>query len=174
RAGPRSRAPGAVGRVHRRAHLRDTGRPRPPPAPGSGAPGRRAHRARGSDSSVDLLVKLSGHRVWYRLGRPPWHDQRVPFLTPTGRSDRSTPHRSPAAGLPVARITVAVMLLVLALTGCSVRLDTPPPPVPTPDDTEQDRKSTRLNSSHVSISYAVLCLNKKNNNKIYSLLTCIR
>src|SRR5699024_11330380 len=25
-----------------------------------------------------------------------------------------------------------------------------------------DRKSTRLNSSHVSISYAVFCLNKKN------------
>src|SRR5207249_11724823 len=27
----------------------------------------------------------------------------------------------------------------------------------------QDRKSTRLNSSHVSISYAVFCLKKKNN-----------
>src|SRR5690606_40528849 len=26
-----------------------------------------------------------------------------------------------------------------------------------------DRKSTRLNSSHVKISYAVLCLKKKNN-----------
>src|SRR5690625_7118697 len=26
-----------------------------------------------------------------------------------------------------------------------------------------DRKSTRLNSSHVAISYAVLCLKKKNN-----------
>src|SRR5690606_39830852 len=26
-----------------------------------------------------------------------------------------------------------------------------------------DRKSTRLNSSHVKISYAVFCLNKKNN-----------
>src|SRR5699024_11384574 len=26
----------------------------------------------------------------------------------------------------------------------------------------QDRKSTRLNSSHVSISYAVFCLKKKN------------
>src|SRR5699024_12381158 len=29
----------------------------------------------------------------------------------------------------------------------------------------QDRKSTRLNSSHVSISYAVYCLKKKNENK---------
>src|SRR5699024_11295505 len=28
--------------------------------------------------------------------------------------------------------------------------------------TERDRKSTRLNSSHVSISYAVFCLKKKN------------
>src|SRR5699024_12560024 len=33
------------------------------------------------------------------------------------------------------------------------------------DDTQnldEDRKSTRLNSSHVSISYAVFCLKKKN------------
>src|SRR5699024_12658120 len=29
-----------------------------------------------------------------------------------------------------------------------------------------DRKSTRLNSSHVSISYAVFCLNKKSDNII--------
>src|SRR5438067_6720944 len=28
-------------------------------------------------------------------------------------------------------------------------------------DAHQDRKSTRLNSSHVSISYAVFCLKKK-------------
>src|SRR5438045_4910815 len=28
----------------------------------------------------------------------------------------------------------------------------------------QDRKSTRLNSSHLGISYAVFCLKKKNNN----------
>src|SRR5699024_12041642 len=28
--------------------------------------------------------------------------------------------------------------------------------------TSEDRKSTRLNSSHVSISYAVFCLKKKN------------
>src|SRR5256885_3457668 len=29
-----------------------------------------------------------------------------------------------------------------------------------------DRKSTRLNSSHLVISYAVFCLKKKNSNKI--------
>src|SRR5688572_32044856 len=32
------------------------------------------------------------------------------------------------------------------------------------EDAEQDRKSTRLNSSHSQISYAVFCLKKKNNN----------
>src|SRR5207249_8365358 len=34
--------------------------------------------------------------------------------------------------------------------------------------TSLDRKSTRLNSSHVSISYAVFCLKKKKNKKIQS------
>src|SRR5699024_1174261 len=43
----------------------------------------------------------------------------------------------------------------------------PTGPIPLPPggsprlDVEQDRKSTRLNSSHVSISYAVFCLKKK-------------
>src|SRR2546426_3108450 len=34
----------------------------------------------------------------------------------------------------------------------------------------KDRKSTRLNSSHLVISYAVFCLKKKK--KLYSRLTC--
>src|SRR5688572_32643401 len=33
----------------------------------------------------------------------------------------------------------------------------------------QDRKSTRLNSSHSQISYAVFCLKKKKKNIIYSV-----
>src|SRR3712207_7412571 len=33
-----------------------------------------------------------------------------------------------------------------------------------------DRKSTRLNSSHANISYAVFCLKKKNNSKHVLLL----
>src|SRR3712207_8297207 len=32
--------------------------------------------------------------------------------------------------------------------------------------TEKDRKSTRLNSSHANISYAVFCLKKKNNDMV--------
>src|SRR6266487_2149822 len=51
--------------------------------------------------------------------------------------------------------------------GCLIRLtratarQVPPPRV--------DRKSTRLNSSHPSISYAVFCLKKKNTNPRYVL-----
>src|SRR5699024_11679465 len=37
---------------------------------------------------------------------------------------------------------------------------------PLGDEQEEDRKSTRLNSSHVSISYAVFCLKKKNKRQI--------
>src|SRR5690242_21220207 len=37
-----------------------------------------------------------------------------------------------------------------------------------------DRKSTRLNSSHMSISYAVFCLKKKKNKKIYYQRTNIK
>src|SRR5438045_5726733 len=33
------------------------------------------------------------------------------------------------------------------------------------DEPVQDRKSTRLNSSHLGISYAVFCLKKKKKNK---------
>src|SRR2546422_6794261 len=36
--------------------------------------------------------------------------------------------------------------------------------VPGPDGRRQDRKSTRLNSSHGYISYAVFCLKKKKTN----------
>src|SRR2546421_8727605 len=35
----------------------------------------------------------------------------------------------------------------------------------------KDRKSTRLNSSHDQISYAVFCLKKKKKNLAYQLLT---
>src|SRR2546429_6977859 len=38
---------------------------------------------------------------------------------------------------------------------------------------EGDRKSTRLNSSHGYISYAVFCLKKKKKNNTHSLVTVI-
>src|SRR2546430_11968122 len=36
---------------------------------------------------------------------------------------------------------------------------------------QRDRKSTRLNSSHSQISYAVFCLKKKKKSQLHSLLT---
>src|SRR3712207_8195374 len=36
-----------------------------------------------------------------------------------------------------------------------------------------DRKSTRLNSSHANISYAVFCLKKKKKNTIIRVTTCV-
>src|SRR2546430_12585307 len=36
----------------------------------------------------------------------------------------------------------------------------------------RDRKSTRLNSSHSQISYAVFCLKKKNNDTLYVSAVC--
>src|SRR5256885_7496512 len=39
-----------------------------------------------------------------------------------------------------------------------------------PSETESDRKSTRLNSSHLVISYAVFCLKKKNTTRVIHTL----
>src|SRR5437868_13297523 len=47
-----------------------------------------------------------------------------------------------------------------ALQGRSLSMN---PLSSSPFSPQKDRKSTRLNSSHVSISYAVFCLKKKNN-----------
>src|SRR5690606_41349197 len=62
------------------------------------------------------------------------------------------PARAP--GRPMARAVTTILL------------DAPPPPRAEkrrPDARREiDRKSTRLNSSHVKISYAVFCLKKKN------------
>src|SRR5690606_40989260 len=41
--------------------------------------------------------------------------------------------------------------------------------MPAATDFRPDRKSTRLNSSHVKISYAVFCLKKKKSNKRHGL-----
>src|SRR3712207_8560377 len=40
------------------------------------------------------------------------------------------------------------------------------PPTRPPDEGARDRKSTRLNSSHANISYAVFCLKKKTNTAV--------
>src|SRR5207249_8746585 len=55
------------------------------------------------------------------------------------------------------RVLAAITDLAAALTPAPVDVD------PFAESFGEDRKSTRLNSSHVSISYAVFCLKKKKN-----------
>src|SRR5699024_12339713 len=61
---------------------------------------------------------------------------------PNGRVDRTEPASGDVVDPDDPRVELKV----------STRVDVP----------NLDRKSTRLNSSHVSISYAVFCLKKKN------------
>src|SRR3712207_8777292 len=63
------------------------------------------------------------------------------------------------------RLALGALVLAVALAGCGGSGPAPTPTVRplaiTPLRTE-DRKSTRLNSSHANISYAVFCLKKNN------------
>src|SRR5256885_9898927 len=58
----------------------------------------------------------------------------------------------PRAGGPPFRIATVTAFFLRDLQ----------PPAQVVGDQQQDRKSTRLNSSHLVISYAVFCLKKKN------------
>src|SRR5688572_32544956 len=64
--------------------------------------------------------------------------------------------------------------------GARERASTDPPRDPGPraaanvSSRRPDRKSTRLNSSHSQISYAVFCLKKKNNQHLYIELTFVQ
>src|SRR5436309_8720344 len=72
--------------------------------------------------------------------------------------------RSPAA--PVIARFVKLAAPVPVVVAVSVPPSVPPP-VAIAAVTVTDRKSTRLNSSHVKISYAVFCLKKKKNKKFH-------
>src|SRR2546430_7039601 len=69
--------------------------------------------------------------------------------------------RHPERWLAVLRIAVGVWFAKAIFTKLSVTLAWGFLPVPTASDRWLDRKSTRLNSSHSQISYAVFCLKKK-------------
>src|SRR5690625_7114885 len=96
-------------------------------------------------------------------GRQPGPFRRSPLelrlcLQRPGPVDRRLVHRDPGAdGLQPA-------FDVRAHGAGGIRAHTQQVVAATGDDRE-DRKSTRLNSSHVAISYAVFCLKKKNRNE---------
>src|SRR5699024_12687968 len=66
---------------------------------------------------------------------------------------RSSDLRQPPPPSPVPQSSLSSLPLFLCSSFSPV--------VPPPSAKSLDRKSTRLNSSHVSISYAVFCLKKK-------------
>src|SRR5438067_10559721 len=84
-------------------------------------------------------------------------------------SSAGTPRRSTPPFLLTIIALGALALAQFALSRQSTQTAPDKPqniPIPRPSGMAtggiQDRKSTRLNSSHVSISYAVFCLKKKN------------
>src|SRR5690606_40485290 len=89
----------------------------------------------------------------------PLHDALPIWLGIRSASNSSSKNRS-----PFARAYARASSLAVAIGG-SLR----PPPhgggsslaLPRSQRPEEDRKSTRLNSSHVKISYAVFCWKKK-------------
>src|SRR5687768_18274638 len=69
-------------------------------------------------------------------------------------------------GAPRARRWFQAVSLAVVLVACKQQEPPPEHRVSGGDAARGDRKSTRLNSSHGYISYAVFCLKKKNK-KIY-------
>src|SRR5438094_6667820 len=66
----------------------------------------------------------------------------------------------PSAKRTVMRVVPFTMCRLVRMSPCSSTMT--PAPL---DEQGEDRKSTRLNSSHRTISYAVFCLKKKKKNK---------
>src|SRR5260221_7488162 len=87
---------------------------------------------------------------------------RLPRLTWMRGRCRGAPR--PTRGGPAGSSSGPSFLLAPAPPGAK-----PPRGVPAPR--ERDRKSTRLNSSHTVISYAVFCLKKKKKNNQQIVLT---
>src|SRR3712207_7522643 len=87
------------------------------------------------------------------IRRPP-RSTLFPYTTlfRSGELDLPTHRRNPD-GVPVARDAAYYLAEEVAVALLLAR--------PEPQRVEEDRKSTRLNSSHANISYAVFCLKKK-------------
>src|SRR5438034_6043715 len=90
--------------------------------------------------------------------RPPPRSTLFPYTT-LFRSAEAVEER------PQERLRVAHALPELLARGL-VRVDDRIPP-------REDRKSTRLNSSHTVISYAVFCLKKKKTPRIHNIYSTI-
>src|SRR6266508_5833949 len=93
-------------------------------------------------------------------GEPTPAPPPVPLDGPSATAARS----APASTRPKVTVRRCILPLLSTLSGGSHGNPSSdgPPPQATLTGAPTDRKSTRLNSSHVAISYAVFCLKKKN------------
>src|SRR5690606_41891895 len=96
-----------------------------------------------------------------------YRDHRDLHSFPTRRSSdlAGTPHTilSTPGGRPASWNICAIAITALGESSGPLRIMVQPAPIAA--QTLRDRKSTRLNSSHVKISYAVFCLKKKKRKK---------
>src|SRR5437660_6051304 len=92
--------------------------------------------------------------------RPPLFPYTTLFRSPDPSGIRALGH-----GDPQGWHHAAVSLANIAGTGTGAGSAGRGLPVQQYKTTQRDRKSTRLNSSHVAISYAVFCLKKKKKKK---------
>src|SRR5437762_8043509 len=92
---------------------------------------------------------------------------RDPHSFPTRRSSDLT------VETPVVESSSAPGGWTIRQSGFNILLERPDPflriTLKTPEAAPEDRKSTRLNSSHRCISYAVFCLKKKSTNSFMTL-----
>src|SRR5947209_11212924 len=102
-------------------------------------------------------MQVRGHGVWYKALFDGRHSVAEPE-TPRPMADIENHSTGPCLGHD--RIELAIRKNDGKLLGEHVRMNVTGPHLL---QDEVDRKSTRLNSSHANISYAVFCLKKKKN-----------
>src|SRR5437773_4684697 len=91
------------------------------------------------------LVLAGGLGLAHAENAPPWTNALAKEAMTNGFEAKLPPHAAMVLGLAKKGESIAVRQLV--------------------SRAPSDRKSTRLNSSHITISYAVFCLKKKKKNK---------
>src|SRR5258707_11623415 len=72
---------------------------------------------------------------------------------------------NPAEDIPVQFIQMIPYVVTIVVLAGFIGQSRAPRALGTAYEKERDRKSTRLNSSHANISYAVFCLKKKKKKK---------
>src|SRR5439155_5077752 len=123
--------------------------------------GRRADRP-------SLAAATAGTRAAHgRLQRPPLGQPRAAACR-----SRRPGHRRACGAVPPAGgdVTGPPRTRLSGLLAARKHLDRPRYRADPRADSHRDRKSTRLNSSHVAISYAVFCLKKKKKKNIIHYL----